>query len=324
MSPSKDKARTFSAIGDSSGRVSPTKDRSKTSDDKSGQTSTSKDKGRTSSAVGDSSGRVSPTKDRSRTKRDSGRTSPTKDSTQTGRTSPTKRDTAPGRISPSKNETPSTKRDTKGRISPTKDNNTSAKSKLDSIRENLMDGGKGKPKSKRESLDRVKKTTSIQDKIAACKERDKAVPRTVTLPKAPSKSETEPGKNTPNAGSVSGEAGRSSEIGEPVPVNREGEQFTTIEEEIQGASIKDALSFWKEPGAESKSEVQDEEAVDVDIKGKMTYWESPKEGEDTTTGRDSPPKDSERPPIVILGNIKQGTCNTYFVQMCIGYIEYLY
>ena len=251
---------------------------------------------------------MSPTKDRGRTRGDSGRTSPTKDTTQTGRTSPTKRDTSAGRISPSKNEPVSTKRDTKGRISPTKDNNLPAKSKLDSIRANLMEGGKNKPKTTRESLRRVAETTKIKDKIAACKERDKAAPRIVVLPKAPSKSKakSEPDKNTTNAGSANGEMGKSGDAAEPVPVNREGGQFMTIEEEIQGASIKGALSFWKEPGAKNESEVPDEETVDVDIKGKMTYWESPKEGEDATTGRVSPPKDSERPPPVILGNVKPG------------------
>ena len=287
-SPSKDKART-STKGDSSGRISPTKERSRTMDEKSGHTST--------------------TKDRSRTKGDSGRTSPIKDATKTGRTSPTKRDTATGRVSPGKNETSSTKRDTKGRISPAKDNNAAAKSKLDSIRANLMDGGKNKPKNKRESLDRVSKTTSIKDKIAACKERDKAAPRTIVLPKAPSKTKPkqEPETNALNAGTVNGEAGKSVENETPVPVNREGEHFTTIEEEIKGASIKGALSFWNDPAAEVQSDEPDEETPDVDIKGKMTYWESPKDGEDTTKGRESPPKDSERPPPVILGNVKQGT-----------------
>jgi hypothetical protein len=166
-------------------------------------------------------------------------------------------------------------------------------------------GGKNKIKSKRESLNRISKTTSIKDKIAACKERDKTAPRTIVLPPTPAKSKakTEPNKNTLNAGSTTGESGENEA---PVPVNREGGQFTTIDEEIRGASIKDALSFWKERAKDGADDVPDEEAVDVDIKGKMTYWESPKDGEDATTGRDSPPKDSERPPPVILGNVKQG------------------
>lgn len=304
VSPSKDKARTSSTIGDNSGRVSPTKDRSRTLDDKSGQTTNRRDQNRTSSTVSDSSGRVSPSKDRSRSRADSGRTSPSKDSTLAGSALPTKRDTSGGRISPDKN-----KRDTKGRRSPTKDNNAPAKSKLDSIRANLMDDGKNKTKTKRESLKRISESTSIKDKIAACKERDKAAPRTIVLPKANTsraKTKPEPDKTTQDAVNVNGEAGRSDENGAPVPVNREVGQFTTIEEEVQGTSIKDALSFWKEPGAEKTSEELEEEAADVDIKGKMSYWESPKDGRDTPTGRDSPPKDSEKPPPVILGNIKQG------------------
>lgn len=309
VSPSKDKARTSSSIGDNSGRVSPTKGRSRTLDGKSDQATNKKDQSRTSSTVSDSSGRVSTTKDRSRTRADSGRASPSKDSALSGRTSPTKRDTKGGRISSDKNETTSSKRDSKGRISPTKENNTPAKSKLDSIRANLMEGGKNKTKAKRESVDRLSKSTSIKDKIAACKERDKAAPRTIVLPEATTskaKTKTESDRSTLDAGNVNGEGNRPDENGPPVPVNRVGEQFTTVEEEIQGASIKDALSFWKEPGAEKSSEEPDEEAVDVDIKGKMSYWESPKDGEDTPTGRDSPPKDSERPPPMIIGNIKQG------------------
>ena len=317
VSPKKDKTGTSSTIVDNSGRVSPTKGRSRTLDDKNDQATNKRDQSRTSSTVSDSSGRVSPTKDRSRTRTDSGRTSPSKDSAVTGRNSPTKRDTKGGRISPDKNETTSSKRDTKGQITPTKENNAPAKSKLDSIRANLMEGGKNKTKTKRESVDKFSKSTSIKDKIAACKERDKAAPRTIALPKATTskaKTKTELDKSTLDAGSANGEANRPDENEAPIPVNRAGEQFTTIEEEIQGANIKDALSFWKEPGAEKTSEEPDEEAVDVDIKGKMSYWESPKDGEGTPTGRDSPPKDSERPPPVILGNIKQGKSTFLYLE----------
>ena len=285
VSPSKDKT---------SGRVSPTKDRSKTMDDTSTSSGTSKDKTSSSPTIEDTVGRVSLSKDRGRispTKGDNGRN---KGAISTGRTSPTKRD---GRISPSKVEIPSTKRNAGGRVSPSKDINIPKKSKLDSIRANLIDGGKNKIKPKRESLNRISKSTAIKDKIVACKERDEAAPRTITFPKTVPKAK---------AKSVPDEKAEAGENEDKEPVNRQAEQFMTIEEEMQGASIKGALSFWKEPVAEAKSEVPDEEAVDVDIKGKMTYWESPKDDEDTTAGRDSPPKDNERPSPMILGNVKQG------------------
>lgn len=290
-SPRKDKGRASSTVGDNSGRVSPTKDRSRMLDDSKGYAGTSEDK---------RSGRVSPSKDHGRMKGDNGLTE---------MTSLLHKDTTADRLTPDKNEIASTKLDNKGRVSPAKDKNSPAKSKLDSIRANLMDGGKNKPKNKRESLDRVKKTTNIKDKIAACKERDKAAPRTITLPKAPPKSKpkSEPGTNTQAADGVTEDSGKLIENGGLVPVNLDGEQFSTIEEEIQGASIKDAMSFWKEPGADRTADLPDEEAVDVDIKGKMTYWESPTRDEDTTTtGRDSPTKDSDRRSPVILGNVKPG------------------
>ena len=237
-----------------------------------------------------------------------------KDDAHGGRTSPVKRDTS-GRDTSTKHDErgtkdrvpPPGKRDAKGRLSASKEN-----SKLDSKLESIR--SKTKTTNKRDSLGKLSKTVNIKDKIAACKERDTKVPRVLPVQKPPpkaAKTAVAPDRNTSDAGTA---GGTRSEAGDMIPVNHMGDQFVSIEEETRDASIKDALSFWKEPGAERKSEEteipdepQEEEVVDVDIKGKMSYWESPKRSDEETTSDESAANNHERPPVVSLGNeLKQG------------------
>ena len=131
----------------------------------------------------------------------------------------------------------------------------------------MSEGGKSKIKSKRESLDRLPKTAGIKDKIAACKHRDELAPVRKLPEKAPAK---------PKVTAVQGN-------GAPdlIPVNRAPDPSTTVDE-------------------------QPDEVVEVDIKGKMSYWESPKTESEDTSGDENAPKESERPALVNLGTEKQG------------------
>lgn len=211
-------------------------------------------------ANGGSGGRVSPEKNKKRIRSDVGRVSLTKGLS--------------GRISPEKHESSSGK----GRLSPTKEK--TAKSKLDNIRANLMEGGKSKPKNKRESLNNVKKAGNIKDKIAACKERDRAAPRTITF-SAPSKPKV---RDEPK-NATGKEAGTSEESGSNAPVNSINDQYMPAEEEAISVDIKGALSFWNDPS-----------------------------NEEAQRDSESPSKDAERPPPVFLSNVRQGKTCAFIAQ----------
>ena len=274
----------------------------------------------------DIKGRLSPTREDTRsgstspTKRNmKGRESPVKDDSYRGRTSPTKRDLR-DRDSPNKDDvrggrSSPIKRDTKERVSPPKEK-VHTKSKLENIRSNLYDGSKNNTKNKRDSLERISKTVSIKDKIAACKERDKMLPRRLPVEKVSSKAkpkaEPEKAAGKKEVKVQTSDTG-TNEVAESTPVNHMGDQFVSIEEETQDVSIKDALSFWQKPRVDKEPSVgteaqndRDEEVVDVDIKGKMSYWETPQQGRDETSGSEKPTNESERPATVILGNMKHG------------------